>query len=85
MSASVGKYATVGVTTGGVVQITYSGNSVNQSISGSTLALTPYTDTNNDILWVCGTAKAPTSATTASNASASNSLSARYLPQSCHS
>ena len=85
LSASVGKYSTVGVTTGGVIQITYNGNSVNSTISGTTLGLTPYTDTNNDVIWVCGAAAQASGASKATGASASNSNGAQNLPQSCHS
>jgi type IV pilus assembly protein PilA len=85
LSPSVGKYSTVTVGAGGVIQITYNGNSVNASINGSTLGLTPVVDTNNDVIWLCGKALAPASVTMASGASASNTLSAQYLPQSCHS
>ncbi len=85
LSASVGKYSTVSVGTGGVIQITHNGNSVNSFVSGSTLGLTPYTDTNGDVIWVCGLATVASGASKATGASASNSISARYLPQSWHS
>jgi type IV pilus assembly protein PilA len=88
-NVSVGKYESgVTVLTGGQVQITYGGTQVNQTITGKTLLLTPYTDTNNDVLWRCGMATAP-SGTLASGATAptttSSSLAAQYLPSSCHS
>ena len=88
---SIGKYESgVTVVAGGVIQITYGGTAVNKNISGSVLALTPYTDTNNDVLWDCGSAAVPGggSATIASNAATSGSLttvSAQYLPTACHS
>jgi type IV pilus assembly protein PilA len=89
-NVSQGKYeSSVTVVTGGVVQITYGGTQVNHNISGSVLALTPYTDTNNDVLWDCGSAPVPgSSATIASGAATSSSLTtvvAQYLPTSCHS
>jgi type IV pilus assembly protein PilA len=82
--ASNGKYETVTVTTGGVILITYGGQA-NTKISGSTLSISPYTNSNNDVLWQCGTATAPASATASSGASVSNSIAAQYLPVSCHS
>jgi type IV pilus assembly protein PilA len=87
---SVGKYeSSVTVVTGGVLQITYGGTQVNKNLSGSVLALTPYTDTNNDVLWDCGTAAVPGSgasiATGAATSSSLTTVSAQYLPTSCHS
>ena len=80
-TASVGKYvSSVGVT-GGAIIATY-GNQANKTISGQTLALQPYTNANNDIVWVCGSASAP--ASTTSQGTASTSVSAQYLPSACH-
>jgi type IV pilus assembly protein PilA len=86
---SIGKYeSTVTVLAGGVIQITYGGTAVNKNISGAILALVPWTDANNDVLWQCGTAAQPGSASTvatgASNTTSAQ-MSAQYLPTSCHS
>jgi type IV pilus assembly protein PilA len=83
---SAGKYETaVTVTTGGVIQITY-GNQANAKINGCNLALVPYTNSNNDVLWRCGNAAAPSaSATAAASAASSNTVPPQYLPTSCHS
>ena len=84
---SAGKYETaVTVTAGGVIQITY-GNQANAKINGCNLAIVPYTNSNNDVLWLCGSAAAPsTSATIAvTGDTGSNTVSAQYLPTSCHS
>ena len=83
---SYGKYeSSVTVTTGGIVQITY-GAQANSKLSGSVLALSPYTNANNDILWRCGTATAPTASASASTSTTvSTTVSAQYLPTSCHS
>jgi type IV pilus assembly protein PilA len=83
---SAGKYETgVTVTAGGVIQITY-GNQANAKITGATLAIVPYTNSNNDVLWRCGTAASPsTGATVASGATPANSILPQYLPTSCHS
>jgi type IV pilus assembly protein PilA len=81
---SAGKYENgVTVVTGGVIQITYGGQA-NAKISGCQLSLIPYTNTNNDVLWQCGTAPQPQSAT-GSVTSATTNVSAQYLPTSCHS
>ena len=84
-SVSVGKYETgVTVITGGQIQITY-GNQANTKIATDILTITPYTNANNDVLWQCGTATAP-SGTIASGASATGTnVPAQYLPTSCHS
>jgi type IV pilus assembly protein PilA len=87
-TASVGKYETgVTVVGGGEIQITY-GGSANSKLSGLTLALVPYTNTNNDVLWSCGSATPPSAGSIASGASAGSSgttVSPQYLPTSCHS
>ena len=81
---SVGKYeSSVTVIAGGVIQVTY-GASANSKISGKILTMVPYTNANNDILWQCGSATAP-SGTIASGATAGTTVSAQYLPTSCHS
>ena len=82
---SQGKYETVTVNAGGTIFITYGGTAVNAKVSGQTLTLVPYTNTNNDVLWQCGTATAPSGASIATNASAATTVSAQYLPTSCHS
>jgi type IV pilus assembly protein PilA len=89
-SNSIGKYeSSVTVLVGGVISITYGGTAVNKNISGSVLDLIPWTDANNDVLWQCGSAAQPGSASTiASGATAttgSTTVSAQYLPTSCHS
>jgi len=82
---SVGKYeSSVTVVQGGVIQITYGGTQVNKSISGAVLTLVPYTNSNNDILWQCGLAAAP-SGTIATGAAPATTVSPQYLPTSCHS
>ena len=83
-SVSVGKYeSSVTVTTGGTILITYGGQA-NAKVSGLTLSLVPYTNANNDVLWQCGTSTAP-SGTVASGATVQTTVSAQYLPTSCHS
>jgi len=86
-NVSIGKYeSSVTVLAGGSIQITYGGTAVNKNISGSVLFLLPWTDANNDVLWQCGSAAQPGSASTiATGATGSTSVAAQYLPTSCHS
>ena len=85
MCNSAGKYeSVVGVTTGGVILITY-GNQANAKINGCNLSIVPYTNTNNDVLWQCGNAAVPSAAAQASGAAVSNTIPVQYLPTSCHS
>ena len=85
---SVGKYETgVTVAAGGEVMITYGGQA-NAKVTGQILSLVPYTNTNNDVLWQCGTATPPSSGSMATGATAgatATTVSAQYLPTSCHS
>src|ERR1035438_1083773 len=81
---SVGKYETgVTVTTGGTVQITY-GNQANTKIGTKILGLTPYTNTNGDVLWQCGFSAAPTG-TTSGASGGGTTVSPQYLPTARHS
>src|SRR5215475_3013738 len=62
-SSSIGKYeSSVTVVNSGSIQITY-GNQANAKINGCTLSINPYTNANGDVLWRCGNATAPSSAT----------------------
>ena len=83
-SNSAGKYESSVTVTTGVIQIVY-GVQANKNISGSSLALVPMLDTNNDVIWVCGTATAPSTASASGSGSGTNSVSAQYLPTVCHS
>jgi type IV pilus assembly protein PilA len=83
-SVSIGKYESqVTVTTGGTITITYGGQA-NSKVNGLTLSLVPYTNSNNDVLWQCGNATAP-SGTIATGAAVATTVSPQYLPTSCHS
>jgi type IV pilus assembly protein PilA len=83
---STGKYESVAVTTPGTITITYGGQA-NSKISGQILGLTAYTNGNNDVLWQCGNALAPASASVASGATAGggSNILPQYVPTSCHS
>jgi Tfp pilus assembly major pilin PilA len=81
--ASTGKYVTSVTSNNGVITITY-GNQANATAIGTkTLALTAYTNTNNDIIWVCGAAAVPAGLTLAGAAGATT-VPAKYLPTTCH-
>ena len=85
---SVGKYESgVTVPTAGVITITY-GNQANKNINGSTLSLVPYTNNNNDILWRCGSAAAPTGTGVVIGTGVAvtpPTVAPQYLPTACHS
>src|SRR5579863_9979158 len=81
--ASTGKYVTSVTSNNGAITVTY-GNQANATAIGTkTLAMTAYTNTNNDIIWVCGTAAVPTGATLGGTAGVT-SVANQYLPSSCH-
>ena len=84
--SSQGKYTSDISVSSGVITITYAGAQVNQTISGSALTLVPYTNDNDDVIWICGSAAAPASTTPASGAvTGGTTLAAQYLPSACHS
>ena len=83
-TASQSKYVSSLNVSGGTIAITYGGQ-VNQKVSGSILALVPYTNTNNDVVWVCGNSSTPTGASIGTATSMSSTVSAQYLPAACHS
>ena len=86
---SVGTYeSSIGVTTGSIV-ITY-GAAANQKLqvaANNTLVLVPIVNSNNDVLWECGSAAAPTGNVTnvGTLTSANTTVLPQYLPTSCHS
>jgi type IV pilus assembly protein PilA len=81
--ASTGKYVTSVTSDSGAITVTY-GNQANATAIGTqTLALTAYTNTNNDIIWVCGTAAQPPN-TNLGGAAGATSVANQYLPSSCH-
>jgi type IV pilus assembly protein PilA len=77
------KYVSTISVSGGSIVIVY-GVQVNTKVSGSSLSLTPYTDTNNDVIWVCGTAATPSGVSLTATVG-TNTVSAQYLPVACHS
>jgi type IV pilus assembly protein PilA len=84
-----GKYVQQVDVDDGTIVITY-GLQANQRISGQTLSLKPYTNPNDDVVWVCGRATAPAGTTendaggNPSGAVATNVID-KFLPASCRS
>lgn len=71
----------------GTILITF-GKDANSTINGETLSLRPSRNNNNDVVWICGKADAPSDTVftdasgTASNAG-NTSLLDKYMPASC--
>jgi type IV pilus assembly protein PilA len=88
--ASFGKYVSGITAAGGTITVTYSNVSpygANKILNGATLAIAPYLNTNNDIVWVCGSESVPggaTLATNATSAAAGTTIATQYLPGACH-
>jgi type IV pilus assembly protein PilA len=88
LGATTGKYVSGVTVVAGAIQITYSATGqyvANKLIDGTILALNPYLSANNDIVWICGSAKVPTSATKDASLTVMNStVPQQYLPGACH-
>ena len=82
--ASTGKYVSaITVDAKGNVIITYNGPQANAKlVAFPTLAIQPGTDTNGDVIWVCGTAIKPPLVTL--SGAAATTVLPQYLPSSCH-
>jgi type IV pilus assembly protein PilA len=85
---STGKYVSSVTSTAGVITVLY-GLQANSSALASgqnKLTMTPYTNANNDIVWVCGTAAVPAGASLPTGVTAgATTVKAQYLPSTCHS
>jgi type IV pilus assembly protein PilA len=82
---TVGKYVSaVTVDPNGNIKISYSGSAVNAKLSGEILYLNAGTDTNSDVIWVCGlqSSNPPTGVTL--NGAGTTTIPAQFLPSSCH-
>ncbi|HEY6642292.1 pilin [Povalibacter sp.] len=81
-----GKYVSGINVVDGVITITY-GNQANARIKDETLSLNPGTNTNGDVIWVCGMANPPGGVSgftgPAASAPGSTSILDKYLPASC--
>jgi type IV pilus assembly protein PilA len=86
--SSTGKYVSAITVTTGAISITYSSaapQQANSKLNGLTLGLTPYLNANYDIVWVCGGATVPSDVTLDASVTAlTGTVSAAYLPTSCH-
>jgi type IV pilus assembly protein PilA len=86
--AVTGKYVSKVDVAKGAITVTYSNATpytASKKIDAQTLALTPYLNSNQDIVWVCGLTTAPTTATLDTSAAlGTTSISAQYLPAACH-
>jgi len=80
---SSGKYVSSIAVNSGVIEITY-GLQANTKLGTHKLDLTPGTNGNNDVVWICGTALTPGSLSLASSTNGTD-ISPQYLPASCHS
>jgi type IV pilus assembly protein PilA len=82
--ASTGKYVSDLNVVNGAIQITY-GNQVNSKIATATLGLTPMVSPNQDVIWICGTASTPASASAITGVTKlTGTISAQYVPAACH-
>ena len=83
--SSTGKYVSGISSALGAVTVTY-GLQANAKVSGKSLTLNAYVNTNSDVVWVCGDAAVPTGATVPTgDTTLAGNISAQYLPTSCHS
>jgi type IV pilus assembly protein PilA len=89
LQASTGKYVSSVSSTTGAITIVYAGPQANTTAlpaANNTLSLTAYTNANNDIVWVCGTAAVPNGASLTGGAVlGTTTVKAQYLPTICHS
>ena len=86
--AVTGKYVSgVALPTGGIA-VTFSNTapySANKLLNNLVLVLTPYLNGNQDIVWVCGLATAPSSASLPSGVTlTTTTVPTQYLPAACH-
>jgi type IV pilus assembly protein PilA len=79
-----GKYVSSINVTGGVITITF-GNQANTKIRDGLLSLTPGTNGNGDVIWVCGDAAAPGVSNFSGPDAGSTDIKDKYLPASCRS
>jgi hypothetical protein len=87
-TASTGKYVSSVSTDLGAITIVYAGPQANTTAlpaANNKLSLTAYTNANNDVIWVCGTAPNPAGTNLTGGAVAgATTVKAQYLPSICH-
>ncbi len=77
-----GKYVTSVAVANGALTITY-GGAVSSALSAKTLGITPYTNTNGDLVWICGSASTTGLTLPTGTTAASTDVPTQYLPKSC--
>jgi type IV pilus assembly protein PilA len=90
VNAPTGKYVSGIVVDNGTINITYGIDANAANLAGEVLSLKPLVSTNEDVIWVCGDAAVPS---TASESSGGNSgadatsfgtnSKGKYLPSNC--
>jgi type IV pilus assembly protein PilA len=88
-TSTTGKYVgAITIPTTGGIQIQYSSTApyqANKAIGGLNLFMTPYLSTNNDIIWVCGTAAVVSTASLPTGVTVgTTNVPPQYLPSACH-
>jgi type IV pilus assembly protein PilA len=84
MGASNGTYVNSITVSSGVISITYGTPQANQQLMGAVLTLVPYTNDNNDVLWQCGLAAAPSGTIASGAVAGGTTLQTQQLPTSCN-
>jgi len=88
--ATTGKYVSQVTVTKGAIEIDYSSTApyvANSKIGGLKLFVIPALSANNDIVWICGTATVPSTASldsTTTAAASDTTVPIQYLPAACH-
>ena len=82
-NSPTGKYVSSVGLAHGAITVVY-GLQANTVVAAKTLSLNPYTDANNDVIWVCGAHTAPTGASQPGSVTlGTTSVADKYLPQTC--
>jgi type IV pilus assembly protein PilA len=84
MAASTGAYVSGITVSSGVISITYGTPQSNPQIAGAVLTLVPYTNDNDDVLWQCGLAIAPSGTIASGAVAGGTTLLTRQLPAACN-
>ena len=78
-----GKYVTGINVANGIITISYGGAQANAKISGATLSLSPASNPNGDVVWVCGNKAEPSGVTMGPGGTGATSLLDKYMPANC--
>jgi len=80
-----GQYESSIIVDNGVIEIIYGGPAVNPNLVNTVLALVPYTNDNNDIIWQCGLAPPPAGRIADGAVPVQTTVAPQVLPTSCKS